>query len=184
MVVEMGWTGKIGNLGYKDLLISVMVLVMVAISAIAFGFIEYEFFTNWNAQQYFGIDATWMLGHFNWLCVAMLVLVTTMVLIPVFIFYLNTGFSKATALSIATAVIGVLLWIMLEDFVANFLYLTLSTQYPVGPNDWNDFGSPALVVLGGYPFPNWYFVFIGIIIIVFIWMTTYRKSRGGLSKKW
>lgn len=180
----MRWTGKLGNMGAKDLLISVMVLVMVAISAIVFGFIEYEFFTNWNAQQYFGIDAAWVLGHFNGLCIAMLILVTVMVAIPVFVVYMYTGISKSTALIIATAVIGVLLWIMIEDFVANFLYLTLGAQYPVGPNDWNDFGSPAMVIIGGYPFPNWYFVFIGIIIIIFTWMATYRKSRGGLSRTW
>lgn len=166
----------VGNLSHLHAGLIMMILTVVVVIAVVFARMEYSFFTDGDVIRHFEIDPVFIFQQFGNLCVMMFTLVSVIVAMPVLISYFMTGMSKQTVLMMGTAIIGVMLWMMVEDAMANWFY----TQGDLNPVGWNDqLGAIVIhapIKLGAYWVPYWMIIFSVVIAIISALMVTYQHK--------
>lgn len=166
-----------GGLSKGDAIGLFVLMIYTAFSGFAFGFIEYEFFTQWNTARYAGLDPTWILGQFNWMCVMMFVVAAIPMLMLITLAILQGNKKRAMFYAIF-APLMILVWILVQDFTAHLLY----GADPAG--DWNDWIFAAYFQYSpNHWMPSWYLLIIIIGMIMIIWFSFVYARRKGIIHK-
>lgn len=157
------------SLSRDDKVAAIFVFVVLMISAVIFGVVEWRFYVEYVLQKSVGIDPVWIINMFNW--VSMLVFVVLIVQMLLIInLYISRGMMSRAMAFVVVGIISIPLWTMIHSYV-------VTVMLPTDPMEWQLWMYVTRIqFLPGWYVPGWWILLIGFLIFCITW-TSFSIAR-------